>query len=430
MLIVLFFLLVVYTAIIYKKTLYILGPYVVVPSVFLLSTTVAVMNIDHWGDISLLTLFVILFSIIIFNLGALIARDKQIITRRHSETSICENRDSKVITLIAIIFMSIITLLQYIDMVNFVGKAGVGLLALSKLTRDKYYTDEMTIDHSFFVWQGIYLCKALAYVYIYIISYKKIYFNQDIKFIYLIPIILYIVQILLSTGRSEFIYLIYSMLVIPYLISKSRNKWQKVSDIKYIKYILLGGSLFFFIFIFLANIRSEGSTNARETIGIYAGSSILAYDAYLNDNGIEATADYFGEQTMSLYYTIGRSLGLTKLSAKDALDIYVLDGEDTNIYTCLYRYTHDYGVMIMWVILFFIGYFYGTLYEKTRKNSDLTPWIVLFAYLSYPLTEFSIDERFFSNLVSARTLYICIYIILLFKYLIPLYLKRVLVKKY
>ena len=253
----------------------------------------------------------------------------------------------------------------------------------------------------------------------YIICYNKYINKEKFKFILLIPVLLYFSQIILSTGRSEFIYLIYGFLVIGYCLKKRSTNWEKKKDFKHLKYIVIGVLFFFFLFSYTSSLRSKGNTDVIETAGHYVGSSIPAFDWYIENNGLESNAVFWGEQTQILYHSIAKSLGIS-----DYKPVYTMppcnlkNGALTNIYTSLCRYVHDYGVLVMFIIIFLQGYIYSILFNKIKQNNSYGLRIILYSFLSYPLAEFAIDERIFSNMIGARTVYVCIYIWLFYKYLI------------
>ena len=398
---------------------YALSPDIIVWGVFAFSLIVACLNYSFWGDISTLTFFVILLSLVCFSLGALIARRKNGKQRYQFEPAqnICISK--KVTTLISL-FMLLVTYLDYQDTVKIAGENGLPFFALIALARNNLYLEDTSMNHSVILYHGLYMSKAISLIYVYVILYQKTIIKKRISYLVFVPIILYIVQAFLSTGRTDFIYLIYSVLIVFYMLAKSKQKWIPKHEFYFFKYIYGGVLLFLALFFFLANVRSEGESILALSIRNYVGSSIMAYDWYLNHYGIYPTATYWGEQTQLLYYSIARALGISNFSGVTVLPECYISGEMTNIYTCLYRYTHDYGIFIMFFILFCLGYVYTRFFYKIRNNCSTGMILIYYAFLSTPLVEFSIDERFFSTLISARTLFVCFYIFIFYKLLFNL----------
>lgn len=394
---------------------YILSPDIVVLSVFSLSVFVTCLNVSEWGDISILTFLVILSSLILFCLGASIKSKKIVkINRNFPQQTI-----STSITITVILFMLFVTYLDYIDVVKFVGKSGLGIMALSVMARDNFYADKEMIQHSSFVLQGIYASRALAYIYMYVICYNKFLKKESYSILYYIPLSLYFIQIVLSTGRSEFIYFFYGFFVLGYILQKTRVGWGKRNDKMYLKYLLGGSFLFFSIFSYIASLRNEGESDIIETIGHYVASSLPAFDQYLEKNGIEANSTFWGEQTQVLYYSILNSLGVSSEKPVYTMEpITLKNGDYTNIYTCLCRYIHDYGLLGCLFILFFLGFLYSKMFYSLKNSCAYDYKLIWYSFLSYPLTEFAIEERFFSNMLAARSFYICFYIWLFYKLLL------------
>lgn len=399
------------------STPYILSPDIIVMGVFSISIIVACLNFNFWGDISGLTFCIILLSIIMFNLGSFFVK-KDVIRPRPDNPKYLQLYIPNNISIVVIAFMVYVTYLDYQDTVKIAGEAGLPFFALIALARKNLYIEATAMDHSAWLYQGLYICKAFSLIYIYIIFYQKKIMGQKINLLYFVPVVLYIIQAFLSTGRTDFIHVIYAIIIIYYGMTKSKQRWLPKHEKNFFKYIYGGLIVFLGLFFFLASVRSEGEAEIAKSIRNYVGSSIMAYDWYLNHYGIYSTASYWGEQTQLFYYSVARAFGLTKMSGVSVLPECYISGEMTNIYTCLYRYTHDYGIFVMFVILFFVGFFYTKFFYRLQRTEEIGLSLIFYAYLSSPLVEFSIDERLFSTLLSARTLFVCIYIYLLFKIMI------------
>ena len=407
------------------KAKYLLHPAVVVLSVFALSIFTAAANYSRWGDISSITLWVILLGLLTFVIGCNIAsnftflfRNKSYIVNHHLNGFFAVDISS-VKTFVVIIIMSVVTYYTYINMKQLVSINIVGFFSTVLGARGAIYGGDR-IAHNTLIQQGLYLCRVIAYIYIYQISYRKTVLHRKIRFLDIVPIVIYLIQAFLSTGRTEFIYITYAALFINYCIFMSTKNWQKNRDLKYSNKILIGVLSFFVIFLLISNMRTQGKTNISKVLGVYIGSPIYALDNYIRDNGIFKTADYWGEETQSLYYSVMSAFGQSSTYAVATLQPIFLGSEQdlTNIFTALRRYLHDYGIIGMSIILFILGYIYSISFKALRKRGHNDLRVLIYSFLSYPLVEMAIEERFFSNLVTARTIYCYIYFIILFKLLI------------
>lgn len=394
---------------------YLFSPDIVILSAFFISVIVAWLNVGNWGDISSLTLLIIIASLYTFILGGALVDKKS----KKNNSSFPIYYIPNQVTIVVCIVMSIVAYYDYIDIVNMVGKAGLGLMMISTMARDAIYSDEEVIKHSMLLNLGIYASRAIAYVYMYIICYNKIICNGKFKWLYLVPIFIYSVQIILSTGRSEFIYLIYGFLIIGYILEKTKSGWVERRDRLFIKYALWGATFFLILFIYMGTLRTNNEEGVIDSTGVHIGSTIPALNQYLEDNGIESNALFWGEQTQALYYAIGNSLGFAKEKMVDTLPpIDLKSGEFTNIYTCIARYLHDYGLVTTLSIFFFLGYFFSRWFYGIKKKGTFGIGIILYSFYSYPLAEFAIEERFMSNFLTARSVYVTLFLFFFYKFLL------------
>lgn len=400
-----------------------LHPANIVVAVFVFSTFFAAANYSRWGDITSFTVGVILLTVVAFSIGTSLGRKLVIGNSSGNETyEILPDIDIQPFaTLLVIFFMIIITILDAIDIMSMISGGISGILSIISGARGAVYSGS-SISHSFFVQQGIYVCRALAYIYIFLFVYKKIN-HQKNRLFELIPILLYFMQAALSTGRTEFIYIIYGWLIIDYLTRARFNRWSRYIDLKFSKKIIIAVLAFMIIFLGIANIRSDNasSVDAFETFSVHAGSSIIALDMYIQREGVHSIAQFFGEETMSLLYSIMRAFGTTSYGSVATLypvSIGFASNMFTNIYTAIRRYLHDFGMYGSLLIFIAEGFLYGKLFTRLKKKNSPFLSIILYAFISYPIVEMSIEERFFSNFITARSVFCIIYMCVLYRILI------------
>ncbi|WP_343084329.1 O-antigen polymerase [Blautia producta] len=401
---------------------YILHPAVIVIGLFLFSTFAATMRYRSWGDINIITVIVILISCIVFVVGTGVGEKVKFKIRTSAEVNEkCSNtnRISRWKSIIIIIFMILITVLEFTDVVKFASGRISGFVNIITSARHNSYVQGDIINHTVFVQQGLYFSRAIAYIYIYNIANTIHIKKEKILILDVIPIFIYFVQALLSTGRTELIYIIYSIIFINYCVLMDGRGWKIVNNFKFLRGIVLGLIVFFAIFIFFGNARSGNSYNALDSVTKYVGSSFIALDNYISDKGLGVSSAYFGEYTQYLYYQILNAMGQSDKQMVNILPILYIGEkhELTNVYTSLGRYIHDYSIWGTLLIMFFLGILYSKAFKKIQKNTSKFG-IVLYAYISYPLIEIAIEERVFSNFLTARTVFIIMYLFLAYKLLI------------
>ena len=413
--------LIITLALFYKKRFhYILSPSIIVIAGFVMSVSVAAINVDIWGDISFNTALVIISGVLFFAFGGYSAGNPICVRKvEHNERPDIISI-SLPITIVAIIFMLYTTYLDYLDLVRYAGTGVLGLFNMIASARTNTYLENESFSHSSFLIHCLYISKVITFIFIYYIAYLFVFLKKRVRWIYFSPIILYFVQALLSTGRTDFIYVLYAILVTYYLLAKSKDGWTFNSDKKFYVKIAITFGVFIGIFFGLSIVRKGGDVDAWGNIGGYIGASIAALNKYVNENGLSSTASYFGEQTQILYYSILNAMHLSDKSGVIVLDpVYFGKNQGfTNIYTALYRYLHDYGILGMWVIMYVIGFVFTKLFQNIIKNGISARGVINYAFFTYPLVEMSIEERFFSNLITARSVFCYIYIWILYKIMI------------
>ena len=236
-------------------------------------------------------------------------------------------------------------------------------------------------------------CLCIFYVFLYIFKKRE--------FKYLVPVLMYAAIILLSSGRSQIIYILSSMLVFMYYYNKNNGVSNSKAILKMMGVAL--GALIFFLTIFyitgFATHKSEIYSSAFENISIYLSSSLMALDQYVNN--FRYSLSNFGSETFFGVVNFLRKFGINV--APDVLNNYLPFlyfpnmGHTTNVYTYLGRALHDYNYIGSCAVSFMIGYVYTKIEEKIRvggyKNKIFV--IVLFASYFYPITYSIFDFKFF-----------------------------------
>ena len=400
---------------------YVLHPTVIVTSVFSLSIIVAGANYRNWGDISFITLVVLFTGISMFCIGGYIAsfsfeckgntcRNDQI---NNYKLYVYDIKNYK--TILVICFMAVVTLGDYKDVLSYTNGSVKGLLDLTTSVRMASYRSGELVKHSSLLQQGLYVCRMLAYLYSYMICQNLLILHRKINILYCIPVFLYLIQALLSTGRTEFIYILYGILVIAYYLNMSQKKWVPKGETKFFKYIVAGTAIFLFVFLSISNSRVGKNVSPLKTLSTYIGSPIYALNTYINNYGIHSNATHFGAETQSLYYSLMRAYNGSSISSEAVLPPVYIGAESsmTNIYTAIRRYLHDFGLFGMCFIMLLLGWIYSKLFNSLKSHfSPLR--ILVYSFISYSLVEIAIEERFFSNFVTARSFYCIFYLVILY----------------
>lgn len=155
------------------------------------------------------------------------------------------------------------------------------------------------------------------------------------------------------------------------------------------KMMVFGGASLI-VMIALHFIRSGSFTvkDLGQFISVYTYSPIVAL-GYLENN----ESMIFGENTFRFYYAVAHSLGQSMPPAEVILD-YVEIPELTNVYTGLFPYYYDFGMVGIVLFSLIIGLLFGLLYYTAGRGG-------LLALFSYGALIVCLLSMFFNDLFFA-----------------------------
>lgn len=392
----------------FKKN--ILNPSVVLCSVFLVSLFFSILNIKNWEiNFYLNTILIILGTIIIFIIGNsivyLLPKKSKIIYKGIDNSVYIKLVSFKVMFFINLI--SIVLLYKHfkeIYKLSILGGNPGGYNMMLYYARNAmlnfYYVENALVKYSF------YFFKAISYINFFIFSYFIIFGKYKLKNMILLifPIIIYCISIILNTGRVDFIYLLIYMLIVFFILYQQKYNFSPKITKKIIFYGILSLMAFFIIFSLVGLFT--GKTQSRsvfEMISIYTGSSLPAFNIYMNSPKIPNK--YFGENTLFLVYNILRKFGYNIPNLYVPCEFISFKVMTTNIYSAIRRYYQDFGIEGLFLITFLLGIFYGIFFycASYKKNNFFI--LILYATFCFPIFEFPIEERFFMSLFPQGFIY-------------------------
>ena len=250
------------------------------------------------------------------------------------------------------------------------------------------------------------LCIFYTFIYIFLKRSKK----------YIIPILLYSIIILLSSGRSQFIYILAAILVFVYYYYKKNGRLDSQVMIKMVRAAVIALSAFLLIFYIAGFITKKSIiySSAFENISIYLSSSLLAINRYIEE--FRYSFANFGSETFFGVINFLRRFGIDlapQVKNNYLPFLYFPNmGHTTNVYTFIGRLLHDYNYIGSCIVSFLIGLQYTKIEEKIRigayKNKLFV--IMLFASYFYPIVFSVFDFKYFeifsiTGLIHVLTLY-------------------------
>lgn len=375
----------------------ILSPSVIVTSVFIISTFIAILNLEIWKfHFSVSGCFVIITGILAFALGEFLI--KASFSKKTSQLVIEKKSiDVSRNALVFIILLDIFIVCVYFK-------------ALKKLAWDNGYNGNVLflnyvrnikinehLDVPRAIGWSLNFVTVNGFIFLYFFIYNKVIAEKKC-FLYLLPFSFHFLLQVLSTGRTGFIRMIvFSFVCFAFLYLGNKNSLKK--QIKLFNFAFLGLIIFFVVFILAGSLKSSNlMKHAFSSISFYAGMSIPSLDKWLEN---PTSALYFGEETLSSLYNIFYKLGFPipiEHTYYKHLEFINFNGTIGNVYTVFRRLIHDYGYLGMYLIMCFYGMFFSFWLGSLQAKNGFG--IMACAYCFYAVAMVSIDEQFATTFFS------------------------------
>ncbi len=329
----------------------------------------------------------------------------------------------KGVYILYIIFSVIITFLYYKEVYRIASSHGYnGLGSFLTIYRQSASYGILSADEEInvFINQSYKIVAAGAYIFLYIFINNYIITKKWSSLFWCrFPVYLYFVSSVFTGSRLQYIRFVVSAFVVLYLLWNYHIQWNYKISGKMIRYGVIGTTVLLVAFYAMRMIvgRGEGfGEGIIYYIAHYAGSSICVFDQYVKHP--ISHGKYFGEETFYGIYTALRKLGLSDYHKIAHLEFRGVGRSTSNTYTAIRRYYHDFGiigvVVFQGICSWFYSYFY---YFKCRSRNCKPITIILYAFLLFPIALHSINEQFFSAIISVAYAMYVIEIIVLWKIL-------------
>lgn len=409
----------------------IISPWFVSNSVYLISSTVVMLNYTNWHiDISQKTVFIIIIASISLGTGEMIIRF--LFNSRKKDNNIVKSEIifkkihlSNLFLFLSITYMLAIFIWTFIEVyrLSILGGNNEGMTMMLKYARSQ------TSEYGFntFLSIGLAFSNSIAYFYIFYIIYNKIFYKENrlSKFIYL-PVIFFCLQMILTTGRQIFIQILTMTLITFFILYKKKNGWNS-KNTKLLLYSLVSILFFMFAFFVLGFLTDKSFLGFSRTLSLYIGGSIVGLDVFLKMNTIYPS-DWIGSNTLFGLYASLNQIGLDFPKLRAPLENFYIGYDSVNVYTPLRRYIQDFSVLGMIFIQFFIGMLYTVFLMIIKNTSRVTSLIIIFAMFYYPISEGAIEERLFMLVLSLNGLVKALGVVILYYFIVdkkvPLKIKK------
>ena len=213
-------------------------------------------------------------------------------------------------------------------------------------------------------------------------SYLK-HKNSRNRNIYIISLIVAIIYIIFSTGRSFFLLLLAIYIGLNFLLNKNFS----------VKRVLFIFGIFLIIFTSIGLIYGKGG-NVEESINenVFSGSQTTAsyLVASLNALDLEVrnpdNTQWNLKNSLRFFLLIGEKLTLVRAPSNDRnlIQPFVFVPYPTNVYTVYSPYIKDYGRIYSWALLFIFGLLHTWLFNKSFYLHQLK-FGLYYSLLLFPL---------------------------------------------
>lgn len=404
----------------------VLSPWVICCGIFLVSTVFAILNIENWQfTLQPVTVILILAALACLGFG------ENLITwlfqRQYAHAGRTPNQMSSLaggqrlpihvpfFAVISLTLVMAVLLLYYFRETYEFSLAGGnpgGTELMLKYAREAKLNRLAEISRLY--GHVALLTKAICYVFLYIFIYNFLNFGWKLRWLPLVlPVGMYIPFALLSTGRTEFIYLTVVIMVVGCYCYLQNNNWHYRCTFKIFLLAIIALSAFFLVFVLSGFLTGKTSfSTAFHSISFYTGMSIPSLDYWIQ-NPLPDTP-YIGNHTLFPIYSTLRTLGFDVPVLYEPYEFVAFNGVSGNVYTAIRRYMEDFTVIGMLSMFTLLGALYSFILNwlKYRKESGFV--LLCLAAYCYPLFEISIEERFFMSVFATKSVYQFVYMGLLY----------------
>ena len=187
-----------------------------------------------------------------------------------------------------------------------------------------------------------------------------------------------------TVSRSSFIFIILALYILLYLKGQIKKRYYFVGA---------GGVMVvMFLVTFLREIASSelgNESSFSDTVAIYLFGGMPAFDTIKQSN-----ESSFGANTFRFFYAVFNSLG-GNFEVKNTILEYTNVPILTNVYTVMYAFFRDFGMLGVAFFGTFYGFFFQGCYKLATKKRKIAQ--LVFAYLFPMILMQFFGEYLFSN---------------------------------
>lgn len=409
-----------------------LYPPIVTVAMFLFCSLVGLLRYDDWkmDEYSALTVVLVLIGLISFIFSSFIV---YLFFQENTKKNIVSiNQDKIKINSFFLYFVLIILIiynyLYYNYLVHNVANVGVSIESIGAIINFVRNMESLGFEKlpwPFYIrcldFFSSAFCTFSLFVFIHNVIFQRIEKND---LLFLLIVILGFVHHLLNGSRGYILLYLAQSVYLSYFFWNMQVGWKPTVNKKIAKMFINIGMFFLPFFILLAvmvgrveslDMNDVGRNYVFEHLTVYISSGIRNFDLYVQQPVEDSTI--FGKET---FYSINRFLynrfGIGEYY-RAPLELSFINGEGfTNIYTAFRRYYADFGILGIFLIPMFLGFFFSFLYSKAKSDArkgTISFYMLFFSSISNSIFYFPVEDWFFIFNVSVNqfVVYVLLYLI-------------------
>ncbi len=266
---------------------------------------------------------------------------------------------------------------------------------------------------------------AVAYVMTFLLinNYLSEKFKKHDFVLYLIPVVLFAIKVLMSSGRQELLRWASFAIITSYMLYKFKVGWKKNITSRYVGKAIILVPIALCLFFYSSNIIGRSTSRTMtQYLSTYVGGSIQHFNQYISD---PTTTTHFGEETFPGVYSFLKRFGITNYTRAVHLEMRRLGITQGNVYTFFRRPYNDFGFIGMLLFTFIVIYLFSNAYSsfQYKKDSYRNDYsLIVYAYLIYWIVLSSI-EQYSIGIISIGTVMILVFMRLIYYFLVQFQVK-------
>lgn len=386
-----------------------MNPATVISSGFFVGTIALLFSTHDWQvQLSSKTVELICIGIICFLIGTFLPyitlklKTKGNVTKnREIAEQTYTNINSNIIAILGILFQISVTLYLYIYLKSVTHGNGLSEI-ISTFRNSTMSNGDDGLQIVGILKQLQVFSMAYSFVFAFLYFYKKIIEGKKGSILYLIPLLFYVIQSLLTGGRLQIfrvILFIGANIYFLQLYKKSSPSYANSFILKVGKWIIYIIPLFYFLKNFLGRTSED---SFFQYIFRYLGGPIEGFDLFIKSN--YSYYHMFGQETFSGIYSLLSKFGIENQPIKLSWVMAPTGIWVGNVYTSLRRYYSDFGFSGVVILMFILGVIFGIIFSNIMRGylkKQISGFsIILYSFYLYALVFTFFDDTFYTTAIS------------------------------